>query len=315
MDKTMQDIPVNIRIIGTPGGEVIIYLEDYVYTFFRKVMECENENTILKLYGHKVTDGDRQRFLVSGACGEEDVDAFADCEYIGTAKLSHTLTCDIEIHFVSPQGISTKHDSYYIYYDRNEEMQNYLIKWNNEQSNRKNRMENDKVVRYSRLTQEYNKEEARVSFIWNVMNVLSLGFVICIMAYSITSINSYHKIKEMEETIDYIVATISNRVDETADEYMVKATEEVVYKEESTEQTVEEKTIFDQEKLTSPEKEKAVETVVSDATRYYVVRKGDTLYSISCEIYGNGSKVDEICRMNKLDNPDSILLGQKLLLP
>ena len=49
--------------------------------------------------------------------------------------------------------------------------------------------------------------------------------------------------------------------------------------------------------------------------QYYVVRRGDTLRTISFDIYGDYSRVDEICRWNNIEDPNNILYGQKLLLP
>ena len=49
--------------------------------------------------------------------------------------------------------------------------------------------------------------------------------------------------------------------------------------------------------------------------QYYIVRRGDTLRTICYAIYGDYSRVDEICRWNNIDDPDNILYGQKLLLP
>ena len=49
--------------------------------------------------------------------------------------------------------------------------------------------------------------------------------------------------------------------------------------------------------------------------QYYVVRRGDTLRTICYDIYGDYSRVDEICRWNNIDDPNNILYGQKLLLP
>lgn len=50
-------------------------------------------------------------------------------------------------------------------------------------------------------------------------------------------------------------------------------------------------------------------------TEYYRIEKGDTLYTISVKIYGDSSKVDEICELNQITNPDHIEYGQKILLP
>ena len=64
--------------------------------------------------------------------------------------------------------------------------------------------------------------------------------------------------------------------------------------------------------LAQPEAEPA-QTLTTP--QYYVVRKGDTLRTICYEIYGDYSRVEEICQWNQIENPDNILYGQKLLLP
>lgn len=48
---------------------------------------------------------------------------------------------------------------------------------------------------------------------------------------------------------------------------------------------------------------------------YYQIEKGDTLYTISIKIYGDTSKVKEICELNQITDPDKIKYGQKILLP
>ena len=48
---------------------------------------------------------------------------------------------------------------------------------------------------------------------------------------------------------------------------------------------------------------------------YYVVKKGDTLDSISVKLYGDSSHVTAICKMNGLSDGNLIYIGQKLLLP
>ena len=47
----------------------------------------------------------------------------------------------------------------------------------------------------------------------------------------------------------------------------------------------------------------------------YTVMPGDTLNAISLQIYHTVNKVDEICSLNGIDNPDEIREGQKILLP
>lgn len=49
--------------------------------------------------------------------------------------------------------------------------------------------------------------------------------------------------------------------------------------------------------------------------REYIVKQGDTLSSICYSFYQDRSKVSEICRLNGITDPDTIAIGQKILLP
>lgn len=64
------------------------------------------------------------------------------------------------------------------------------------------------------------------------------------------------------------------------------------------------------------EKEDSSEEALSrNITRYYEVERGDTLYTISQKIYGDASRVEKICEMNEISDPDKISEGQKIILP
>ena len=64
----------------------------------------------------------------------------------------------------------------------------------------------------------------------------------------------------------------------------------------------------------NPEQE-GIEALSRNVARYYEVERGDTLYMISREIYGDTSYVKEICELNKISDPDHIQYGQKIRLP
>lgn len=57
------------------------------------------------------------------------------------------------------------------------------------------------------------------------------------------------------------------------------------------------------------------EALSRSITRYYEIERGDTLYTISEKIYGDTSKVREICELNQISDPDHIRYGQKIILP
>lgn len=68
-------------------------------------------------------------------------------------------------------------------------------------------------------------------------------------------------------------------------------------------------------KLVTEENTDTEQALSRNVTRYYEVEKGDTLYTISREIYGDISKVQQICELNQIEDPDNISYGQKIILP
>ena len=79
-----------------------------------------------------------------------------------------------------------------------------------------------------------------------------------------------------------------------------------------------------QEKLSpaagaEPDSTPAPEAAPADSayTQWYEVKKGDTLWKIAKEVYGDGSLYPEIFKANQdqLSDPDKIKVGQKLRIP
>ena len=69
-----------------------------------------------------------------------------------------------------------------------------------------------------------------------------------------------------------------------------------------------------QEQGNSSQTESANADTQSSA-RYYTVKKGDSLMSISKAVYHTTQKVQDICSANQIENMDMIYEGQQLLLP
>ncbi|HBV81798.1 MAG TPA: hypothetical protein DEB74_03155 [Lachnospiraceae bacterium] len=425
-------IPVNTRTIGVPEGIYILYLEDYVHTFIKKIISNKKivENDLQKsadyqietnvssniaLYGKVLEESGRYRIVISGAAildGNKDKiqqlnnTYFPSCTYIGTANASQNKDQGLRLE-LTLRSTKVILDDFYIYYDQNEEMQNYLVEWNNSKQNgiskvilsptehdAQSRNHRNDAAHLSRIAQSYNREEAKVGFMWNVMNLLCLGFVVCVMVYGIISINNYNKMQHMQASIDYCIAFITknsafhnNAIEtdttqavptmqqtipvgnikpekEMAEENNADAsgekeqTQNIVANQEasSTQDIAEQESIQEQMTITQPEQDIIIQPSVqetptqdivieqsaqeqssqenliqeqssqetpaqqSESTQdsvpqYYVVRKGDTLQTICYDVYGDYSRVDEICRWNNIENPDNILYGQKLLLP
>ena len=232
LSNTQNLIPVNTRTIGAPEGIYILYLEDYVHTFIKKILSVEDEkpHPDIALYGRSVEESGRFRIVVSGAAAlEGGVDRiqqlnntyFPSCAYIGNAKAEYNKDMQLRME-LTLRSTKVILDDFYIYYDQNEEMQNYLVEWNTTRDYDKNKVvlsptEQEPLSRgpvkdaahLSRITQAYNREEAKIGFMWNIMNVLCLGFVVCIMAYGIISMNNYNKMQSMQKNIDYCLAFVA----------------------------------------------------------------------------------------------------------
>jgi hypothetical protein len=342
MDSSNSQIPINTRTIGNPqyntGGGIIytLYIEDYVHIFMQKNLESNKIATKIALFGKYVDE----KFIISGASlsdgiASKDKDTcaayFPSSKYLGTAVITKGDKNNIRFEIASG-GILIIIEDYYIYYDQNEEMQNYLISWNMGASTpttaRQSRTGD--AAHYGRILQAYNKEEAKVSFMWNVLTMLCLGFMVCFMAYGIITINSYNKMQSMQSGIDYCMnilnqqlseiernveintAVDAGKTTETLEE--VRNTDENAENENNEENAIKvskvEETVMENE-TKAPE---AVETTNNDIPQYYIVQKGDTLRTICYEIYGDYEYVEKVCAWNNIEDANNILCGQKLLL-
>lgn len=57
------------------------------------------------------------------------------------------------------------------------------------------------------------------------------------------------------------------------------------------------------------------QAAAANGYRIYEIGEGETLYGICLKVYGGLGHLEEICRLNRLENVDKILAGQKLILP
>ena len=83
--------------------------------------------------------------------------------------------------------------------------------------------------------------------------------------------------------------------------------------EEESEMAEPEEEDVDNEGTSDADKEE--EALSRSITRYYEVEQGDTLYTISQKIYGDTSRVEKICEVNQISDPDKIRSGQRIILP
>lgn len=105
-------------------------------------------------------------------------------------------------------------------------------------------------------------------------------------------------------------------IDGTNDSVNDSGAEDTAEKEEGMLKSVQETSDqTDAQESTEETEDENEEALSRSITRYYEVEQGDTLFTISQKIYGDTSRVEKICEMNQISDPDKIRSGQRIILP
>lgn len=192
-------LPTMVKQIGAVEGNEKVYIEDYVYAYLNE-LKAEKKNLPLRaaLFGHVYHKENQTFYLVYGAVSivdelaygrsEEQVrkEYFEEYELIGYVNI-----------YGNKQELPGKKDGYYIFYEKNEAMQNYLL-FCYRQMKRKGIDKNEisciggEVSKFSRTTSRTSIRE--------VIKRLIYGVSIIILSIAVTTINDYKKMYGFVET-------------------------------------------------------------------------------------------------------------------
>lgn len=182
-------LPAMVRLVGKISGEDRVYVEDYVYTYLHE-LKSEDERLPIRvaLYGHIFQNESRKFFMVYGAASvidelangrdEEQVrkEFFEEYELIGYVNI-----------YGSKQEWPGKKNGYYIFYETNEPMQNYLLSC------------------FGRKKKNPAPKEKPSFSLGEAIRKLFYGVCIIILTIAVTTINDYDKMYEFMETADRAV--------------------------------------------------------------------------------------------------------------
>lgn len=366
-------IPVNTRCIGKPSGIYILYIEDYVHTYIRKILSIKYYanlmNPRLALYGKKYQSEWQIILVIFGAAVLDEKDSkeliqkyFNSENILGIATPAYNneggirLEITLNSNDILDKPVRVAIDDFYIYYDQNENMQNYLIEWSNRNNiksdesvfplnNIKDQKSNDNKsdaysktknpdIKPEKIEMKYDKKQSEISRLGNLVSVIIFAGLVCVLAYSITLINNYNKLYEIQDDMEYFYALLANGGEQlnkpvmTTEVINMQSSEESVQEQTDTQESFEDNSVIESE--IESENETNTENIADKANsiaavsqtnptnntpQYYIVQKGDTLRDICLKKYGNIEKVKEICEINDIDDANTILYGQKLLLP
>ncbi|MBS5129120.1 MAG: LysM peptidoglycan-binding domain-containing protein [Lachnospiraceae bacterium] len=228
---------------------------------------------------------------------------------------------------------------HYIYYEKNPDMQNYMITKRRQTGMTPSETVEDQAAKNFRsIVREKMGENTRTKPRRWATAVTTLIIVVALVM-GVTLLNNYDRMKTAQKSLELLakgemredaieavgegVIENPNFSEAEAVDVTAETSSEIEQKDmlEDGQDDIEEKNINDTGQM-EPEgsilQEEAVEVssgAVLCEDDFYVVQKGDTLDSISKKVYGDISHVDAICRMNGLQDGNLIFIGQKILLP
>ena len=378
-------LPKNIRQIGEIGEARKIYMEDYVYTFLRR-MSADKEvmgHIAILLGKYKWSDGKSYLFIQS-AVEIQDTEVspehiqftdkiwgevhdtiekyFRGQEILGwvlsipgfnfeindvilKTHLNHFAGNDKVLFLMEPaekeekfyfyeNGRMIKENGYYIYYEKNEPMQEYMISIGRNRSIEETEQVSDRAVNNFRKVLENKqekqepKEENESSH--NKVYTLAACVAVALMAVGFNYARGSGSLPGVlgrfnQESGESTVASVSDSdIDKDKTEEVPKSEEKSSSTSTSKEDAV--STSKDGSPEVTPDAgaapgeseadgNSAVTSGTAVPTKEYIVQKGDTLSRICIANYGDMSKVAQVCELNHLSSTELIYEGQKLLLP
>lgn len=221
-------------------------------------------------------------------------------------------------------------NGHYIYYEKNLEMQNYMIASRKKVGFTPSEIIEDRVTKNFRSIIREKEEKSEQKSHSRMVYAMSTFLVLVIVVIGVTMLNNYEKMQKVQNSLNKVTEnTPEGDEDETVeavgdnviseneepdkqDPQLNTGGEETPSDETPSDETSSVETPSDE----TPQEQPETPSVTDEGEKEtYVVQKGDTLESISRKVYGEVSRVDEICEMNSLEDGNLIFIGQKLLLP
>ena len=186
-------LPTMVKQIGRIKGDERVYLEDYVCTYLNE-LKREKEVFPLRvaLFGHVCRKENRKFYLIFGAASvideleygrnEEQVrkEFFEDYELIGYVNI-----------YAKGREMPGKKEGCYIFYEKNEPMQNYLLSCY-EQKN--------KEQGSGKKTRKSGRKGGQPSSIKSTAKSFFYGGCVILLAIAVTTINDYNKMHGFVES-------------------------------------------------------------------------------------------------------------------
>lgn len=213
-------------------------------------------------------------------------------------------------------GKMIRQTGFYVYYEKNEAMRNYLVS-QNEKSEKKSEEVDDAAVHTFRkkIEKKTGQEQKKAGF--PLFKTASVCAAAAVLAVGVLYLNDYKKLKGTEAVLADLENTRQEENKEAVTPVNAPSAKKDQREEKQEEQIAEKAEEQDRnqqevQNQTEPEKEAAADT---PAHQSYTIQPGDTMTRISVKNYGTIKKIKEICELNNMSETDTIYPGQIILLP
>ncbi len=371
--KTEQQLPKNIRQIGSPAGHTKVYIEDYVITFLNSL--SMDKNTYVRgaiLFGEKKQIGNDLVIFIRGAIEgqnlELDLDEtvfddevwreiyqqkerlFSGLDVIGWALLRMGFSVRLndkikKTHFENFPGEGkvlymmddlegedafyvfrgedlSRQNGYYIYYEKNPMMQNYLVERRQDikevqtyEKMMESRRDEKLIQQFREKISKKTKSNQRKGRIRNISTAAAVT-IMMIMGGTMYYYAGQDQSINFKEVVNGAVHTmgkgVSDQISTKSSTTSVKITKTL---DTATQTSIHKK----EQKTTQPTIKQKQKTQKVSSGQYksytYTVKSGETLVSISRKVYGTQKLVQRIKKANALSDENQIYPGQKLIIP
>ena len=239
--------------------------------------------------------------------------------FAGTMKTFYLIdTVEKEENFyLYENGELKKQKGYVCFYERNYEMQEYML----ERRERKSSEDGpDKVMKsirnIIREKEELHEQKKNARFMYGV----STFMVIVILVIGVNLMNNYQKMKKFDKSISSLMVQMSGNDTATQEEVVpVNKLEGGVYptEAETTSQTAGTGAVSTENVTVTaaqPAEEQTVAATVNEV-KTYTVKAGDTIMGICKKYYGDTSKCNEVIAYNNIKDENFLYIGQQIKLP
>lgn len=374
-------LPKNIRQIGDIQGTDRICLEDYVTAYIRKKEAQESQGYLGIFLGEERREEEYVYIFIRGILEipEEEMEDTQLQEYLKTECEKYFPKCSVQgccvigvypaakmerlttlmpeagqiLYHLQEQEESVYHladgqyhraGGYFIFYEQNPEMQEYIAQSFQEDREEKETVPDNAIKSFREKVKEKGLEKhtgfLRLAGSFLVITVLAVG------AIAVNRVDEIRTIRELSDDItlenevteehvevlrewtdvnpvEYVTDPVIETADITEETSEESAAEPISEKPEESEQS--EKSdetaalpgsdAFWEDTYEETSTEEAVTTSARQIQAVYVIRSGDTLADICNKYYGSMEPLEEICRMNEISDANVVMPGQKIVLP